>query len=103
METSEEGSPYQDPRGLVTPLILLDLLLGLTPGTGTVANILLRGHTLHMLGTRGSTGQMVDLLALMDMSVGCHPPIMDMVHQLTGGAQLDLAPKGWDEFQFENP
>lgn len=91
METTEEGDHYQDPRDRATPLIHLNLLqLGVTPGTGvTVKNILLGGHTLHMPGTRATTGQMVDLLAQMDKSVRYHHPIMDMVYQLIGGAQLD--------------
>ena len=71
-------------------VVVLTSNIWLFAGTGTVAIILLRGHTLHILRTKGSTGQMVDLLALMDVGVGYHPPtIMDMVHWLTGGAQPD--------------
>lgn len=46
-----------------------------------------------MVRTSGTTDQMVDLLAQMSSSVMYLHPIMDMVLQLMGKADKDLAPR----------
>lgn len=60
----------------------------------------LGNHSLHMVRTSGTTDQMVDLLAQMSSSVMYLHPIMDMVLQLMGKADKDLAPRLLAWFSF---
>jgi hypothetical protein len=95
-----EGGQYQDLQGLVTILIHLHpLQLDVTTGI-TVMIIHLGNHSLHMVRTSGTTDQMVDLLAQMSSSVMYLHPIMDMVLQLMGKADKDLAPRRGKRLKF---
>uniref|UniRef100_A0A0E0GMQ3 RRM domain-containing protein n=1 Tax=Oryza nivara TaxID=4536 RepID=A0A0E0GMQ3_ORYNI len=66
----------------------------------TVMIIHLGNHSLHMVRTSGTTDQMVDLLAQMSSSVMYLHPIMDMVLQLMGKADKDLAPRRGKRLKF---